>query len=341
MTADAVKRIMSGSSVTTLNKADDSIVVSDGLFVIDDALRLNFEYAAEGLSEMSEKAKMLQSTDGAPNLLAVYDPLMLRNFRLTMEDNSIVARGLKLATEMTGQSEKNIKRSLGMMVFAGWRGTNVTRIENLSDIAFAIALGMLVTGVDAPRSLMDLRGFLINIIPTFLAFCVLLGLWNGHYTFFRRYGVADRKIIILNAVLIFIVLFMAYPLRFAFDALFGFLTTVFTDDYSRSVNLGVMSIKNAAEIIVYFCLFYSAAFATFAMMQGHVLKKAEPLNLNEHEIAISRQMRLTRWLQCGVTLFCAALAGLTPLGPAAAFFITTFKPVTWIAKKRYPTPGSA
>jgi len=109
---------MSGSSVTTLNKADDSIVVSDGLFVIDDALRLNFEYAAEGLSEMSEKAKMLQSTDGAPNLLAVYDSLKLRNFRLTMEDNSIVARGLKLATEMTGQSEKNIKRSLGMMVFA-------------------------------------------------------------------------------------------------------------------------------------------------------------------------------------------------------------------------------
>lgn len=222
-----------------------------------------------------------------------------------------------------------------------WRGTNVTRIENLSDIAFAIALGMLVTGVDAPRTLIDLRGFLINIIPTFLAFCVLLGLWNGHYTFFRRYGVADRKIITLNAVLIFIVLFMAYPLRFAFDALFGFLTSVFTGDYSRSVSLGVMSIKNAAEIIVYFCLFYSAAFATFAMMQGHVLKKAELLNLNEHEIAVSRQMRLTRWLQCGVTLFCAALAGLTPLGPAAAFLTTSFKPASWIAKKRHPTPASA
>jgi hypothetical protein len=47
-----------------------------------------------------------------------YDPLKLRNFRLTLEDNSIVERGLKLATEMTGQSEKNIKRSLGMAVIA-------------------------------------------------------------------------------------------------------------------------------------------------------------------------------------------------------------------------------
>ena len=35
-----------------------------------------------------------------------------------LEDNSIVERGLKLASEMTGQSEKNIKRGLGMAVFA-------------------------------------------------------------------------------------------------------------------------------------------------------------------------------------------------------------------------------
>ncbi len=32
-----------------------------------------------------------------------------------------------------------------------WRGKAVTRIENLSDIAFAVALGMIISGVDAPR----------------------------------------------------------------------------------------------------------------------------------------------------------------------------------------------
>ena len=49
--------------------------------------------------------------------MEVYDTLKLRDFRLTLEDNSIVERGLKLASEMTGQSEKNIKRSLGLAVF--------------------------------------------------------------------------------------------------------------------------------------------------------------------------------------------------------------------------------
>lgn len=219
-----------------------------------------------------------------------------------------------------------------------WRGTNVTRIENLSDIVFAIALGMLISGVDAPRTLFDLREFLLNIIPTLLGFFVLLGLWNGHYTFFRRYGVADQRIIILNAALIFVVLFMAYPLRFAFDSLFGYITTLVTGDYSRSRSLGLRSFKDAAEIIAYFSLFFSAAFAILAAMQGHVLKKAELLSLNAHELAVSRQMRLVRRLQCGVTLLCAALAWFTVLGPAASVLLITFRPFFWIAKKRHPTP---
>ena len=217
-----------------------------------------------------------------------------------------------------------------------WRGQNVTRIENLSDIAFAIALGMLISGVDAPRNLTDLREFLINIIPTILGFCVLMGLWNAHYTFFRRYGVADKTIIVLNAALIFVVLFMAFPLRFAFESLFGYVIALFTQDYSRSINLGVMSYRNAAEIIVYFSLFFSAAFAILAAMQHHVLKKSELLSLNTHERIITRRMRLVRLLQSGVTFLSAALAWFTPLGPAAAILMTTFKPAFWIAEKCHP-----
>ena len=109
---------MSGSSVTTLDNADDSVSVSDGLFIIEDGFVLNFEYAAEGLKEMSTKAQAMAQAGETPDLMTLYDPLKLRNFRLTMEDNSIVERGLKLASEMTGQSEKNIKRSLGMAVIA-------------------------------------------------------------------------------------------------------------------------------------------------------------------------------------------------------------------------------
>lgn len=109
---------MSGSSVTTLNSNEDSIAVSDGLFVIEDAMRLNFEYQAEGLGAMKEKMQTLQAEGAGADAMAAYDALKLKGFRMTMEDNSIVERGLKLAAEMTGQSETMIKRSLGMAVFA-------------------------------------------------------------------------------------------------------------------------------------------------------------------------------------------------------------------------------
>jgi len=105
------------SSVTILNSEDDSMSVTDGLFKLKDGFDLNFEYAAEGLSEMTAKLQE-QSNADVTTLLDSYDALKLRNFRLTLEDKSIVERGLKLASEMTGQSEKNIKRSLGMAVFA-------------------------------------------------------------------------------------------------------------------------------------------------------------------------------------------------------------------------------
>ena len=105
-----------------------------------------------------------------------------------------------------------------------WRGEAVTRIENLSDIVFALAFGMLITAASPPQTMSDLSGFLFSIIPVTAAFAVLIGIWNHHFTFFRRYGVADKRIIFLNSILLFVVLYLAYPLRFAFDSLFAAIT---------------------------------------------------------------------------------------------------------------------
>lgn len=214
-----------------------------------------------------------------------------------------------------------------------WRGTNVTRIENLSDIVFAIALGMLITGVDAPRDIAGLRQFLWNVFPTALGFAVLLGLWHGHYTFFRRYGVADKTIIFLNAVLIFVVLFMAYPLRFAFDSLFAFMT----GDTDRSVEMGVMSLKIAGEFVAFFSLAYAIAFLIFALMYGHILKKAELLSLNVFELTLTKQMRATRYGQCAIALFTAAMCYWSPIYPMAGIFHSFFFIAYWYAEKRYPS----
>ncbi|GGX73235.1 hypothetical protein GCM10011309_24080 [Litorimonas cladophorae] len=131
---------MSGSSVTRLDKSDDSIAVSDGLWVIKDAMKLNFEYEAEGLAEMLKSLQTAQSVTSQSQMAAMYEPLKLRSMRFTMEDNSIVARGLKLASEMTGQSEANIKRGLGMLVFgAAMAAENEVQAEVYSETIEAFA----------------------------------------------------------------------------------------------------------------------------------------------------------------------------------------------------------
>jgi hypothetical protein len=82
----------------------------------------------------------MTASNETPDPLAVYDQLKLRNFRLTLEDNSIVERGLKLASEMTGQSEKNIKRGLGMAVFAAaMAAQNEVQAEVYSETTEAFA----------------------------------------------------------------------------------------------------------------------------------------------------------------------------------------------------------
>lgn len=218
-----------------------------------------------------------------------------------------------------------------------WRGRAVTRIENLSDIAFAIALGMLITGVDAPRNVAGLREFLLYAFPTAAGFAVLFGLWHGHYTFFRRYGVADKTIVTLNALLIFVTLFMAYPLRFAFDSLFSWIITLFSGDYSRSLALGVDSYATAGELVGWFSLFYAVAFALFALMQGHVARKADVLKLSAYELAVTKAMHVTRWGQFLIALVTSAVCAFTIIGPAGGMLHSLFGLAYWVGVKRHPS----
>lgn len=221
-----------------------------------------------------------------------------------------------------------------------WRGEAVTRIENLSDIAFALALSMLVAGSGTPQTFADLGGFLFSIIPVALGFILLLGIWHSHYTFFRRYGVADNRIIFLNAVLIFVVLYMAYPLRFAFDSLFAFVLMQFGDD-SMMVKLGITTFSQSGVIIGYFSIAYAVAHATLALMYMHVSKKRELLALNTYELAVTRREITLRIGMCLLALVAAGLALFTLLNGFAGFVISlTFIPKI-IARLRHPLPKTA
>ena len=105
------------------------------------------------------------------------------------------------------------------------RGGEVTRMEAFVDAAFAFAVTMLVISVgtipDTPPKLIEaLKG-----TPAFAAsFAQIAAFWYEHMTWSRRYGLDDRRSIILSLLLVFLVMVFIYPLKAVASTFFGWIT---------------------------------------------------------------------------------------------------------------------
>lgn len=100
-----------------------------------------------------------------------------------------------------------------------WRGGSVSRLESLSDAVFAVALSLLVVGLQAPSSAADLVAGFWQFPAFALCFAFLAWLWHGHYLFHRRFGFEDPLTVALNCAFLFCILFYLYPLKFLAQAL--------------------------------------------------------------------------------------------------------------------------
>lgn len=116
--------VFKSSQTQILDANKDTMTLKDGLVQMENGFRLNYVYEAEGLSAMVEKAKADEKAGGANSnptpaeLMNALEPVKLRSMKMSLEDQSIVERGLKLASEMTGQTESNLKTQLKIAVMA-------------------------------------------------------------------------------------------------------------------------------------------------------------------------------------------------------------------------------
>lgn len=116
--------------------------------------------------------------------------------------------------------EKVMGTSTGERHFR-WRGGDVSRIEGLTDAVIALSLTLLVVSLEVPSTFDQMMAAFVQL-PVFAAcFAVLYMIWIYHFNFHRRYGLEDGLSIFLNAVLIFLVLFYVYPLKFLFTTLYS------------------------------------------------------------------------------------------------------------------------
>ncbi|MGZ8377751.1 MAG: TMEM175 family protein [Gemmatirosa sp.] len=190
-----------------------------------------------------------------------------------------------------------------------WRGDGVSRIEGLSDAVFGFAVTLLVISLEAPRTFTDLLTMTLGL-PAFAAtFSLLVLVWFAQYRFFRRYGMEDRHTIVLNVVLLFVVLFYIYPLKFLFQTFIG-LTIGFVGwkgdiDWMQAVAREPRAALRPDQWPAVMCVYavgWCALYALFALMHRHALVRRDELGLDELEVLMTRYTIYEQAVMIGVGL---------------------------------------
>src|SRR3954469_6039496 len=102
-----------------------------------------------------------------------------------------------------------------------WRGGEIARIEGLSDAVFAFAVTLLVVSLEVPKTFNELAELMRAFVPFAISFALLMQVWHEQYRFFRRYNLQDSFSTFINCILLFVVLFYVYPLKFLWTYLVG------------------------------------------------------------------------------------------------------------------------
>ena len=182
----------------------------------------------------------------------------------------------------------------------------MSRIEGFADAVFGFALTLLVVSLEVPNTfdelLATMRGFFAFAISGWLLYSV----WCDHYTFFRRYGLQDNVTMHLSSVLLFVVLFYVYPLKFLFtalmDELLGFSTQV------GSSPRGVVETIEPGQwplLVVLFGVGFVVVQLAFFLLYWHAYTLRGMLKLDAHETSITRQE-----IQCYLLLAGTGLASI-------------------------------
>ena len=166
-----------------------------------------------------------------------------------------------------------------------WRGREVTRIEALSDAVFGFAITLLVISLEVPQTFSELLVALEGMVAFAVCFALLFMVWFHQYRFFRRFGLEDGITITLNGVLLFVIVFFVYPLKFVF----GFVIGALMGDPSYVVgpageHIPKLAGGQAQTMMLVYGLGYLSVFVIFALLHLHAYRKRAELELSELEV---------------------------------------------------------
>jgi uncharacterized membrane protein len=186
------------------------------------------------------------------------------------------------------------------------RGRDVSRIEGFSDAVFGFALTLLVVSLEVPDNFDGLRQILRGFLPFGLTFALVCWIWYEHYAFFRKFDAEDPLTVALNCLLLFLVLFFVYPLKFVFANVVWMMM-------GQDTAFRGMSIADHRMVMWVYSAGFVAMFLIFAVLYWNVYRKRAQLGLTALEIFDARAGIRTHLLSVCVGLVSILLALTVPI----------------------------
>jgi len=197
------------------------------------------------------------------------------------------------------------------------RGTAFSRIDAFSDVVFGFAITLLVVSLEVPHTFAELNHSLRGFIPFAVCFVLLVLLWYSHFKFFRRYGLHDNGTIVINAALLFVVLFYVYPLKFLF--------TVLTNGWIGQDISAFGSTNQMRELMILYGIGFIAVYGLFTTLHWNAWRQRIALQLNPVELFLTRSAMVEYTSMAAVGLVSVFIALFIPrqyIGVAGLFYMS-------------------
>jgi uncharacterized membrane protein len=188
------------------------------------------------------------------------------------------------------------------------RGRDVSRLEGFSDAVFGFALTLLVVSLEVPEDFADLRQILVGFPAFAVTFTLICWIWFEHYLLFRRYDLEDGFTVVLNCILLFIVVFYAYPLKFMATRLISGSLLGMAPRISEG-----LSVNDARLLMTVFGGGFMALFGTFMLLHWNALRQRNRLNLDQLTAYDARASMGRHAISAGFGLASLTMALLAPI----------------------------